>query len=402
MEFAELGIDPKGTHHLSEGVPIYDRRFDAVGPFCFPGLAAVRDASGAYHINFLGEPAYEGRFEWTGNFSEGVAAVRTADDRYHHIDENGNPITFDTYLYATNFSKGSAVVYHETFGATHITTAGEQVYGDWYFDARPFSAGSAAVRDETGWLLIDASGVPLSRTTKPAGTFPIQGNVRFVPPESPIPEILKTAEWGAAAVLMRHGERQPFIKGEPGSTKVLTARGRRQSRAFGSALPRVTVRAYASPMTRCVQTGNEVLAGAQSCGTTEKSLILGTPSAYVADDELVREFYVVNPVKIMSLRYASGETLPGHYPVADGTRRMLDYVLGTLADGEISVCITHDAWIVPFVSLLAGYDFTNDWPTFLDGCILMRRGRDLYLWWRGTEYEIERRCNESEKTQSDG
>lgn len=389
MEFSKLEIDPQGTHHLYEGVPIYERRFDAVGPFCFPGLAAVRDASGAYHINFLGEPAYEDRFCGTGNFSEGVAAVRTADGRYLHIDENGNPIAFDTYLYATGFSEGSAVVYHETLGATHITTAGELLYGDWYFDARPFATGSAAVRDETGWLLIDAGGAPLRRTTEPAGTFPIQGNVRFVPPQSPIPEILKTAEWDAAAVLMRHGERQPFIKGEPGSTKILTTRGRRQSRAFGDALPKVPVRAYASPMIRCVQTGDEVLAGARSCATTEKSLMLGTPSAYVADDELVRDFYVVNPVKVMSLRYVAGETLPGHYPVAEGTQRMLDFVSGTLTDGEVSVCITHDAWIVPFVSLLSGYDFTDDWPNFLDGCILMRRGGKLYLWWRGTEYEIE-------------
>ncbi|MDV0441097.1 histidine phosphatase family protein [Methanorbis furvi] len=390
MNFDDLIPSSDKTHHLYEGVPIYERRFKNIGPFKFPGLAVACDAAGACHITFAGEPAYAERYDWTGDFAEGVAAVRDANGRYFYIDQTGKPIAYDTYLYATDFAEGSAVVYHETFGATHITTAGELLYGDWYFDARPFANGVAAVRDENGWLVIDAAGTVIGRAKEPAEKFPLRGDVRYVPQENQIPKVLQTADWDAAAVLMRHGERQPFIKGEPGSTKVLTARGRRQAREFGAALPDVPIRAYASPMVRCVQTGNEILAGAGVAKEAEESLMLGTPSAYVADDELVREFYVINPVKIMSLRYVAGEILPGHYPVDVGTSRMFDFVSGTLADGEISVCITHDAWIVPFVSLLTGYDFTNDWPGFLDGCVLMRRDGKYFLWWRGREYPIAR------------
>jgi hypothetical protein len=67
---------------------------------------------------------------------------------------------------------------------------------------------------------------------------------------------------------------------------------------------------------------------------------------------------------------------------------MFNFVKNTLVDGEISVCVTHDAWIVPFVSVLAGYDFTDDWPGFLDGCILMQRGGEYVLWWRGEEIRL--------------
>ena len=389
MEFDELTISPDGTHHLYSGTPIYEYRFQRVGPFCFPGLAAAFDTSGAFHINFLGEPAYPERYLWAGNFADGVAPVRDAAGRYFHIDEAGKPIAFDTYRYVTEFSEGSAVVYHDLLGATHITTAGELLYGDWYYDARPFVCGRAYVRDEAGWLIIGPDGTGLERAEVPDDTFPVSGTVRYLPPENPVPGVLKTVPWDAAAVLMRHGEREPFVKGQPGSTKVLTARGRRQSRAFGAALPKVPVRAYASPMVRCMQTGEEILAGAGACGTTEQSLMLGTPSAYVADDDIVREFYVVNPVKTMSLRYVAGAVLPGHYPVTEGTQRMFDFVAGTLADGEISVCVTHDAWIVPFVSILTGYDFTDDWPNFLDGCIVIRRDGEYFLWWRGTEYPLK-------------
>ncbi len=389
MEFDELTLSPDGTHHLYGGCPIYEHRFSRVGPFRFPGLAAASDASGAFHINFLGEPAYPERYVWTGNFADGVAPVRNAAGRYFHIDEAGKSIGFDTYRYVTEFTEGSAVVYHDTFGATHITTAGELLYGDWYYDARPFAKGRALVRDEAGWLAIGPDGTELERTDAPADTFPVSGTVRYLPPDNPIPGVLKTVPWDAAVILMRHGEREPFIKGQPGSTKILTARGRRQSHAFGAALPDVPVRTYASPMVRCMQTGEEILAGAGVSGETEKSLMLGTPSAYVADDDIVREFYVVNPVKTMSLRYVCGEVLPGHYPVTEGTQRMFHFVAGTLADGEISVCVTHDAWIVPFVSVLTGYDFTHDWPGFLDGCILIRRGEAYFLWWRGSEYPLK-------------
>ncbi|HJK18289.1 MAG TPA: histidine phosphatase family protein [Methanocorpusculum sp.] len=391
MDFDDLIISPDGTHHLYEGTPIYEHRFQSVGPFCFPGIAAVCDNTGAYHINLLGEPAYDERYVWAGDFAEGVAPVRNKEGRYLFIDEAGKPIAFETYLYATGFSEGSAVVYHETLGATHITTAGELLYGDWYYDARPFAGGRAYVRDDDGWMFITQDVSALERTEEPNMPFPLRGTVRYVPPKNPIPETLRSSEWDAAAVLMRHGEREPFIKGQPGSTKVLTARGKRQSRAFGGALPKVPIRTYASPMIRCVQTGDQILVGAGVSGETQKSLMLGTPSAYVADDDIVKEFYVVNPVKIMSLRYVAGETLPGHYPVEEGTERMFSFVESTLKDGEISVCVTHDAWIVPFVSVLTGYDFTDDWPNFLDGCIIMRRGGRYFLWWRGSEYPVIRR-----------
>ena len=210
MNFDDLIISPEKTHHLYEGVPIYKQRFDTVGRFCFPGLAAARDAAGACHITFAGEPAYAERYDWTGDFAEEVAVVRDAAGRYFHIDPTGKPIAFDTYQYATEFAEGSAVVYHELRGATHITTAGELLYGDWYFDARPFSEGRAAVRDEKGWMIIDPEGNILGRTGEPAGTFPVRGSVRYTPVENPIPEILQTADWDAAAVLMRHGEREPF------------------------------------------------------------------------------------------------------------------------------------------------------------------------------------------------
>lgn len=388
MNFSDLTVSSEGTYHLFEGEAIYEKRFLQVGPFQFPGLAAVTDETGSYHINFFGEPVYPERYAYVGNFSEEVSLVKNFEGEFFFIDEKGTPISFEKYFFATDFSQGSAVVYHKKFGATHITNAGELLYGDWYFDARPFKEGRAFVRDDSGWLLINSSGEKISDATAPKkDNFP-EGLVKYTQPKNLIPEILRTKSYETAAVLIRHSERSPFIKGQLGSTKGLTARGKKMAYAFGEELSKTKLNAYASPVPRCVETAGEVLLGAGNSGEVVESTLLGAPGAYISDPNLTIGFYVENPVKIMSLRYIGGEVLPGHYPIEVGTKRLLEFLLGTMKEGEVSLCVTHDAFLVPFIACLTGYDFTDDWAGFLDGCVIMRRDGEYVVWWRGEEYWV--------------
>lgn len=391
MNFDEILISPDKTHHLFEGQPVYEKRFLSVGPFVFPGLAAVTDETGSYHINFFGEEMYFERYACTGNFSDEVALVKNFSDEFFFIDESGRPIGFEKYFFATEFSDGIAVVYHKTFGATHITNAGELLYGDWYFDARPFQDGRALVRDDDGWFLINKNGEKISDAAPLKNdNFP-NGFVRYIQQKNLIPEILKTKVYESCAVLIRHSERSPFIKGQLGSTKGLTTRGKNMAYEFGRALPLAKLNMYASPVPRCVETAEKILEGSEHLGEVFQDTFLGAPGAYVSDPNLTIGFYVENPVKVMSLKYIESGTLPGHYPIEIGTKRLLNFVLGTMREGEVSVCVTHDAFLAPFIASLTGYDFTDDWTGFLDGCVIMRREGAYWIWWRGRETEIG--CN---------
>ena len=374
---------PDGTYHEFGGAPIYEKRFKTVGPFRFPGLAAVFDGSGAYHIDFSGNPVYEERYLWVGDYADDCAVVKTADGEYFHINEEGKRIGHNNYLYAEGFSEGTAVIYRKNYGATHITTGGEMLYGDWYFDARGFKNGEALVRDEDGWLFIDTTGQEIRRTDPPDDPYPVTGTVRFIGEESPIPIILKMTEWDAAVVLVRHAEREPFIKGEPGSHKRLTTRGERAAKTFGERLGGQPVKAYASPMFRCMHTAELILAGAGEQDNVCPHDFLGEPGAYIFDDELTRGLYVKNPTKTITLEYINTGILPGHYPIAEGTERLLTFLKSTAFQDGISICVSHDVFLAAFVSTLTGYDFTNDWTGFLDGCILFRKKETWYLWWRG-------------------
>jgi len=376
------------TYHEFGGSPIYEKRFKTVGPFRFPGLAAVFDDSGAYHIDFSGNPIYEERYPWVGDYADDCAVVKTADGEYFHINEEGKRIGHNNYLYAEEFSEGTAVIYRKNYGATHITTGGEMVYGDWYFDARGFKNGEALVRDEDGWLVIDKTGQEIRRADPPDDPYPVTGTVRFIGTESPIPTILKMTEWDAAVVLVRHAEREPFTKGEPGSQKKLTTRGERAAMTFGEKLGGRPVKAYASPMFRCMHTAELILAGTGETDNVCGNTCLGDPGAYVFDDELTRGLYVKNPTKTITLEYINTGMLPGHYPIKEGTERLLAFLKSTAFQDGISICVTHDVFLAAFVSTLTGYDFADDWVGFLDGCILFRKKETWYLWWRGKETKL--------------
>lgn len=174
---------------------MYSRRFHAVQKFHPPGLAPVRDDSGAYHITDRGEPAYEARFlqtwgfydgrasvqaedgwrhilptgaaltkrrfAWCGNFQEGCCTVRFQDGGYGHIDANGDILYEKRHLYAGDFLDGCAVVRYANDGCCgHIGYGGQPVHGYRYLDLDVFHKGFARARDESGWFHVLRDGSP--------------------------------------------------------------------------------------------------------------------------------------------------------------------------------------------------------------------------------------------------
>ena len=191
----EYEPSPDATHHLFRGRPAYDVRFDQVQKFHEPGIAPVRDASGAYHItpdglglyesrysgtfgfyegraavhseegwfHILpnGNPLYKGCFEWCGNFQENRCTVRLLSGDYYHIAGDGSPAYEQRYRYAGDFKDGHAVVQHEDGGHTHIGTSGKLLHDRWFQDLDVFHKRYARARDTNGWHHVDMSGESL-------------------------------------------------------------------------------------------------------------------------------------------------------------------------------------------------------------------------------------------------
>ena len=195
MHWKYLAIAPSGTHHLADNHPAYEARFDEVLKFHSPGLAPVRDYSGAYHIKPSGQAHYPQRFvrtfgfyegraavhaeegwlhirtsgkllyteryAWCGNFQCGRSTCRRFDGLYLHLQSNGNPAYQTLYNYTGDYRDGIAVVQGENGLHTHINLWGELVHGYWLLDLDVFHKGYARARDTQGWHHIDLQGRPI-------------------------------------------------------------------------------------------------------------------------------------------------------------------------------------------------------------------------------------------------
>ena len=185
------------SHHVYQGCPAYPSRFHEVLKFHEPGLAPVRDTSGAYHISPDGRPAYalrhirtfgfyegiaavhseEGwfhilpdgspmygeRYAWCGNFQESRCAVRLPGGGYIHIEDDGTPAYGERYRYSGDFKDGYAVVQREDGKHTHIDRSGNPLHGRWFQDLDVFHKRYARACDPIGWHHVDMTGEPLYR-----------------------------------------------------------------------------------------------------------------------------------------------------------------------------------------------------------------------------------------------
>jgi len=194
MSWRRLLPSEDGTHHVVDGRPAYDERFDEVLKFHAPGLAPVLRGELAWHIDPAGAPAYERRFRrtfgfydalaaveddegwhhitpagldaypqryaWCGNYQERVCAVREHDGLYRHIDEVGAPCAAEAWRYAGDCRDGVAVVQRDDGRSTHVAPDGRLLHGRWFEDLDVFHKGLARARDDRGWTHVDRSGEP--------------------------------------------------------------------------------------------------------------------------------------------------------------------------------------------------------------------------------------------------
>jgi hypothetical protein len=190
----DLIVAPDRTHHLLNDVPAYTTRFVEVLKFHAPGLAPVRDRSGAYHIQSDGQtvydaryvrtfgfyegraavqahegwfhilddgrPLYPERYDWCGNFQGARCTVRNRENRYFHLQLDGTAAYAERYRYAGDYRDGIAVVQHDDGLHTHIDHTGQLVHGQWFLDLDVFHKEFARARTTEGWLHIDMQGWP--------------------------------------------------------------------------------------------------------------------------------------------------------------------------------------------------------------------------------------------------
>lgn len=195
MNWQDIKISHDSKSFSYDGKILFNRDFLDVLKFHAPGLAAVQDHSGWYHIDAYGNQlyaerfnrtfgyycnragavqgsnhfhlnekgirAYSNNFSWTGNFQEDLCPVRNIQNEYFHIDLNGERIYSDNFVYVGDYKDGIACVKTMNGKFRHIDNHGNFINEKEFADLGIFHKNFATAKDQNGWYHIDKSGKEL-------------------------------------------------------------------------------------------------------------------------------------------------------------------------------------------------------------------------------------------------
>lgn len=184
------------------------------------------------------------------------------------------------------------------------------------------------------------------------------------------------------ALLIRHAERRHILPTDAdyGALVPITELGKAQAMNFGKVLRGGTLvkgglrtaHYFSSPVMRCRETASTI-AGARgdaAYDSPEKVEALGElGDFYVADYPeyerlLQRGFYEA------IIEFLQRGSMPGFAPLAETSEKFLNRILSA-SDSGLNLFVTHDAWIVPFLSHFTDIPFRPDlWLNFLSGAAI--------------------------------
>lgn len=191
-----------------------------------------------------------------------------------------------------------------------------------------------------------------------------------------------------SVVLMRHSARE-FAAGRHDLENPLTDDGRARARHVGERLPKaLTVRAYASPAERCMETAALILEGHAANGgpvTRHRPL------------EALGVFYALDQMKMWKAMRDAGGLVPfvdrwihgggpgdAMIPAKQAARLLVGVLAAKLrqpvADTQADLCVTHDMTIYLLRDVLLGEPANGPEVAFLDALLLYER--DGALWMR--------------------
>ncbi len=190
-----------------------------------------------------------------------------------------------------------------------------------------------------------------------------------------------------AVVLMRHSARE-FAPGRHDLLNPLTPEGRQRAQDLGARLPKhLTLRGYASPPERCMETAALVLEGHKLKGgeaTRHRPL------------EALGVFYALDQIKMWKCMSQAGglvpflqiwfaQEVPGDAMMpADLAARLVLRVLADkldapVADQQLDICVSHDMTLYLLRDRLLNQPVDGPEVGFLDALVVYRQGGQIWM-----------------------
>ena len=199
----------------------------------------------------------------------------------------------------------------------------------------------------------------------------------------------RVPEGSAAALVLRHAEREEIPPGTFGNDVPLTDRGRRAAYHLGKGLShRPAGIVKTSPLPRCVQTAEAIISGSSWQTGSMPDTLLGDPGPFVIDAGLAgSRILEIGIPAVVAQQLSSSEPPDGMRSTSEGVQLVLHSVADALcAQGGISVFVTHDAVLAVLVGTLYGRPVDGfRWPDYLDALVLWADSDRMQFLWHGLD-----------------
>ena len=103
--------------------------------------------------------------------------------------------------------------------------------------------------------------------------------------------IAKLSPDAGVILLVRHSIRHPIPEGSIGNEVGLTPEGAELATKLGKSIKHTIESAYSSPIQRCIDTAQSIIAGNRVSAEIKTSKILGDPGIFVEDEQTAIESF---------------------------------------------------------------------------------------------------------------
>ena len=173
-------------------------------------------------------------------------------------------------------------------------------------------------------------------------------------------------------ILLRHAEKAPLTKDITEPELPLTAKGVDEAKSLGMLLRNQghseELRFFVSPRKRCIQTARCIAVGA---GISDPLILtnhnLGSPGPFVIDHEIGYKVFSNAPLEEIIRNFMMGDQQGCFLPMGEGCQNLHDYLISNSDSDSISIFISHDAIIIPFIYWLTSEDLVESWLPPLGG-----------------------------------
>ncbi|MCK9181601.1 MAG: phosphoglycerate mutase family protein [Fibrobacteraceae bacterium] len=184
---------------------------------------------------------------------------------------------------------------------------------------------------------------------------------------------LKKKSGERVAFLLRHAERRHILKTDKdfGAYVPLSERGEEQALDAGRELAVFKGSAFyaSSPVFRCAQTASFIAKrrGDGNFADPEKIVKIPRLAEYYVADYKIYEHLLLTGFYPAICQFVSQGRVDGFLPLAETSEELLKEILQK-SSADFNVFLTHDAWIVPFLTHFTDVRFAeNRWLNFLSG-----------------------------------